>query len=153
MLQKLQEEPKYNHAESRKFSPPVSLLFLSLDCRAHKAVKYGNNSVGVWVERRRRQEIRRPNSKRRGGKMKADWWIEHRKVLSCRRKNIDSQIREWGEPAPAFTPFSLEKHLQREDIKFSSPFWKTGIFFHLVVAKWKKIKSIKLIFSYPGVGE
>lgn len=44
--------------------------FFLLDCRAHEA--YGNNSMGVWVERRRdknkrRQEIR-PSSKGGGRK-------------------------------------------------------------------------------------
>lgn len=66
-----------NHAESRIFPLLCHCFFFLFDCRAHEAVKYGNNSMSVWVEKRRdknkrRQDIRRPSSKGEGGKMKVD---------------------------------------------------------------------------------
>lgn len=67
----------------------------------------------------------------------------------CRVQERMSQMPEWEEAAPASTRPSLEMWYQREDVKFGSHLGRVAE----IVNKWKKKKSIKLIFSCAGVRE
>lgn len=119
------EKPICNQAESREFSPPVSLLLLCLTATLGRQC---NTLVTPWLcrwqeggTRIKQTGDKKAQFKKKGGrKMKAEWWIEHREGLLCRRKNIKAQIHGWNETAPASTRPSLEMQYQRENIKFCS---------------------------------